>query len=299
MEYYLGCSGWSYDGWKGTFYNPSDLDNRYWLLYYSQIFDFVEIDSTFYRMPSAFMVNNWNKRTPDNFKFAVKFPKVITHDKRLKDVDKDIERFYDVMEPLYDKILVFLMQLPPSLQLVEGLDLIKNLQYTLDPSFRYAIEVRHHSWFNELFYNYMKEKNYCHVWSQQNILITPSILTTDFLYLRLIGDRSIDERDFGKIKKDRTKEMQLWGNILKDIQKNKKNVKTSIIAANNHYAGFGPMTAKLFAEMVNLKNHLRPFPIVDYKIPSSNDISIFQNNRIYKRYSKTKVRQTDISEFFK
>jgi uncharacterized protein YecE (DUF72 family) len=299
LEYYLGCSGWSYDGWKGTFYNPSDLDNRYWLLYYSQIFDFVEIDSTFYRMPSAFMVNNWNKRTPERFKFAVKFPKVITHDKRLKDVDKDIERFYDVMEPLYDKILIFLMQLPPSLQLVEGLDLIKNLQYTLDPSFRYAIEVRHHSWFNELFYNYMKEKNYCLVWSQQDILITPSILTTDFLYLRLIGDRSIDERDFGKIKKDRTKEMQLWRNILKDIQKNEKNVKTSIIEANNHYAGFGPMTAKLFAEMMNLKNHLRPFPIVDYKIPSSNDISIFQNNRIYKRYSKTKVRQTDISEFFK
>jgi len=299
LEYYLGCSGWSYDGWKGTFYNPSDLDNRYWLLYYSQIFDFVEIDSTFYRMPSAFMVNNWNKRTPDNFKFAVKFPKVITHDKRLKDVDKDIERFYDVMEPLYDKILVFLMQLPPSLQLVEGLDLIKNLQYTLDPSFRYAIEVRHHSWFNELFYNYMKDNNYCLVWSQQDILITPPILTSDFLYLRLIGDRSIDERDFGKIKKERTKEMQLWRNILKDIQKNEKNVKTSIIEANNHYAGFGPMTAKLFAEMMNLKNHLRPFPIVDYKIPSSNDISIFQNNRIYKRYSKTKVRQTDISEFFK
>jgi uncharacterized protein YecE (DUF72 family) len=251
-------------------------------------------------MPSAFMVNNWNKRTPDNFKFAVKFPKVITHDKRLKDVDKDIERFYDIMEPLYDKILVFLMQLPPSLQLVEGLDLIKNLQYTLDPSVRYAIEVRHHhSWFNELLYNYMKEKNYCLVWSQQDILITPPILTSDFLYLRLIGDRSIDERDFGKIKKERTKEMQLWRNILKDIQKNEKNVKTSIIAANNHYAGFGPMTAKLFAEMMNLKNHLRPFPIVDYKIPSSNDISIFQNNRIYKRYSKTKVRQTDISEFFK
>ena len=79
------------------------------------------------------MVNNWDKRTPDNFKFAVKFPKVITHDKRLKDVDKDIERFYDVMEPLYDKIFVFLMQSPSSLQIAEGLELIKNLQYLLDP----------------------------------------------------------------------------------------------------------------------------------------------------------------------
>jgi uncharacterized protein YecE (DUF72 family) len=108
LEYHLGRSGWSYDGWKGPFY-PQDLDNRYWLSYYSQIFDFVEIDSTFYKIPPKFMVNNWNNRTPDNFRFAVKFPKIITHDKRLKDVEKDIEQFYDAMEPLYDKILVFLI----------------------------------------------------------------------------------------------------------------------------------------------------------------------------------------------
>jgi uncharacterized protein YecE (DUF72 family) len=86
LEYHLGCSGWSYDGWKDLY--PTDLDNRYWLSYYSQIFDFVEIDSTFHRIPSSFMVSNWNKRTPDNFRFAVKFPKVITHDMWLKDVDK-------------------------------------------------------------------------------------------------------------------------------------------------------------------------------------------------------------------
>jgi uncharacterized protein YecE (DUF72 family) len=201
LEYYLGCSGWSYDEWKGPFYYPADLDNKYWLSYYSQIFDFVEIDSTFYRMPSPDMINNWSKRTPDNFKFAVKFPKAITHDKRFKDVAKDIEKFYDLMEPLYYKILVFLIQLTPSLQIAEGFDLIRNLQYTLELSFRYAIEVRHHSWFNEIFYNYLKERNYCLFWSQQDILVTSPILTSNFLYLRLIGDRSIDESDFGKIKK--------------------------------------------------------------------------------------------------
>jgi uncharacterized protein YecE (DUF72 family) len=65
------------------------------------------------------MVNNWNKRTPENFKFAVKFPKVITHDKRLNDVEKDIEQFYEAMEQLYDKILVFLIQLPPSYKLLK------------------------------------------------------------------------------------------------------------------------------------------------------------------------------------
>ena len=71
----------------------------------------------------------------------------------------------------------------------------------------------------------MKDKNYCLVWSQQDILVTRPILTTDFLYLKLIGDRSIDERDFGKIKKDRIKEMQLWTDIFKNIQKNEKMLK--------------------------------------------------------------------------
>ena len=283
MEYYLGCSGWSYDGWRGPFYSQ-EFGNKYWLSYYSQIFDFAEIDSTFYRISSAFMVNNWSKRTPDNFKFAVKFPKVITHDKRLKDVGKDIEKFYDPMEPLYDNILVFMMQLPPSLQIAEGLESIKNLQYLLDLSCGYAIEVRHHTWFNELFYNFLKEKNYCLVWSQQDSLVTPPVVTTDFVYLRLIGDRSIDEGDFGKIKKDRTKEMQLWNNILKDIQNNEKNVKTAIVAANNYYAGFGPMTAKLFAEMRNLQNNVRQFPNVDYQMPlSSNNTSIIESYGIYKK----------------
>ena len=94
-------------------------------------------------MPSTFMVNNWSKRTPDNFKFAVKFPKDITHDKRLKDVGKDIEKFYDSMEPQYDKILVFLMQLPPSLQIAEGLG--KNLSAI---SNIYSLAVRKHIFAN-------------------------------------------------------------------------------------------------------------------------------------------------------
>jgi uncharacterized protein YecE (DUF72 family) len=179
--------------------------------------------------------------------------------------------------------------------------LIKNLQYLFDPSFRYAIEVRHHSWYNELFYNYLKEKNYCLVWSQQDTIITPPVVTTDFLYLRLIGDRSIDERDFGKIKKERTKEMQLWTNIIKDIQNNEKNVKNAIVAANNYYADFGPMTAKLFAEMMNLENKVKSFPIVDYKIPFKDfsETTDNQNFKIYKQLLHSKTRQADISEFFK
>ena len=94
MKYYLGCSGWSYDGWKGSFYYPKDLDNKYWLSYYSQIFDFVEIDSTFYKIPSKFMVNNWSKRTPNNFRFKtvgiklVRMILILKHEKNLIPVIK-------------------------------------------------------------------------------------------------------------------------------------------------------------------------------------------------------------------
>ena len=84
-------------------------------------------------------------------------------------------------------------------------------------------------------------------------LITPPVVTTDFVYLRLIGDRSINEKDFGKINKDRTKEMEIWSKILEDDDRKVKDLNMAIITANNHYAGFGPMTAKLFAEMMKLK----------------------------------------------
>ena len=96
------------------------MDNRAWLPYYSQIFNYVEIDSTFYNIPSELMVKNWARRTPDNFRFTAKFPKIITHGKRFRNVAKDLELFYRRMEPLKDKILALLIQLPPSYQLKEG-----------------------------------------------------------------------------------------------------------------------------------------------------------------------------------
>ncbi|MGD1836420.1 MAG: DUF72 domain-containing protein [Nitrososphaeraceae archaeon] len=251
MNFYLGCSGWSYEGWKGTFY-PENLDNRYWLSYYSDVFQFVEIDSTFYRIPSSMMVNNWHKRTPDNFKFAVKFPKEITHDNnKPSTVVQKLGSFYEVMKPLQKKVAAFLIQLPPWLNIVKGLNFLESIEYQLDNSYRYAIETRHASWFNELAYNYFKKNNYCLVWSQRDKLVTPPIVTTDFVYLRLIGNRSIDEKNFGKIMIDRKNEMQLWSKILLDIQRKKTNVNTVIISANNHYAGFGPGSTKLLAKMLN------------------------------------------------
>ncbi|PWU79476.1 MAG: hypothetical protein DLM72_17065 [Candidatus Nitrosopolaris wilkensis] len=156
------------------------------------------------------------------------------------------------MAPLSDKMLALLIQLPPSLHIFEGLQSLRELVPRLDARFRYAIEVRHTSWFQDLAYNFFANNDICLVWSQLAILQTPPILTTDFLYLRLTGDRSIQEKDFGRIQIDRVIEMQKWTDNIKKVQEYEERIKLSIITANNHYAGFGPGTANIFRNMLGL-----------------------------------------------
>jgi uncharacterized protein YecE (DUF72 family) len=161
------------------------------------------------------------------------------------------------MEPLQEKTLALLVQLPPSMQIMPGLQNLKDLVRMLDGRFRYAVEVRHPSWFQDLAYNFFANNDICMVWSQLAHLSTPPVVTTDFMYVRFIGDRSIDEKDFGKFQKDRVLEMQRWADELKKVETGKirgrrKEVALAMIAANNHYAGFGPGTANLFRKMVGL-----------------------------------------------
>jgi uncharacterized protein YecE (DUF72 family) len=257
LQYYIGCSGWSYSAWQGPFYSSNLDSSSDWLSYYASVFDYVEIDSSFYRTPNVFIVKNWFNKTPENFKFTAKFPKAITHDKRLKDVSRELEYFFQSMLPLKEKTLALVIQLPPSLKITEGIENLR--QYIvpeLDSRFRYAVEVRDRTWFQDLAYNFFADNNICMVWSQLAKLRTPPISTTDFLYLRFIGDRSIQEKDFGKIQKDRVMEMKKWASKVKRTLKvearGRRNINLAIVSANNHYAGFGPGTANIFRKMVGL-----------------------------------------------
>jgi len=208
------------------------------LPYYSQVLNYVEIDSTFYNIPSELMVKNWARRTPDNFKFTAKFPKIITHDKKFKNVERLLELFYKTMEPLKDKMLTLLIQLPPSYQLKKGLEDFKSYDFFFDDTFRYAVEVRHPSWFNDLAYNFFRNNNIAMVWSQMDRLQTPAIITSDFVYPRLIGDRRLAEDQFGIIQINRSQEIKNWTSKMKEVRKGQKDVKVGIVAANNHYGDF-------------------------------------------------------------
>lgn len=126
------------------------MDNKAWRPYYSQVFNYVEIDSTFYNIPSESTVRNWDRRTPPNFRFTAKFPKVITHDKKFKNVEKDLELFYEWMEPLKDKLLALLIQLPTSYKLKEGLEPFSGYDFFFEGDFRSAGNLRYPSWFSDL-----------------------------------------------------------------------------------------------------------------------------------------------------
>lgn len=151
---YIGCSGFYNNDWKGSLY-PEDAQNKDFLSLYATAFDAVEINSTFYRIPMAKTLSRWYEETPDSFRFFIKIPKSITHQKRLLDSEEEISRFCKhIKEHLRKKLSGFLYQLPPSFKNTsENLDLvIKNLDY----DFLNVIEFRHESWWQKEIFNILE-----------------------------------------------------------------------------------------------------------------------------------------------
>lgn len=279
---YIGCSGWSYSGWKGHFY-PKHMENKNYLSYYSKYFNFVEIDSTYYKIPSRYVVRAWKDKTPSDFRFTLKFPKMITHERKLEDVSKHLSILFYSLEPIIDKTIMLLIQLPPHFTEKKGFNSLKNMASKLDRRFKYAIEFRDSSWFNNHVYDLLRENNISFVWSVRDELNTPTIVTSDQIYIRFIGDRSILEKKFGRIVKDRTKEMTEFAKHIREIQNN-KTIHDIIIAFNNHFAGFGPQSVNDFLKILN-----------EPQIIWNNDIKNYDNNN-----SSTHLRnnsQTSLSDY--
>ena len=110
---HLGTIGWSYSFWKGVFY-PAKIASKDFLPYYASKFSTVEVDSTFYRIPTPQAITNWKNQTPQNFTFSLKFPSVITHIKMLKDCERETGIFLERASFLGDKLGPLLLQFPPS-----------------------------------------------------------------------------------------------------------------------------------------------------------------------------------------
>ncbi len=238
MEFKIGCTGWSYQGWSGTFY-PKNLKSSQWLKYYSQLFSITEINSTFYRIPAQEIVRRWNADTPRHFKFTAKFPSTITHEKRLDGVNSEIFSFLSSLVPIHEKISALVLQLPPSLSFEEAKPRLGELFDMLPKDFVYPIEGRHQSWFSDEAITYLKQNKHCLVWNEVTGVNNPMPITTDYLYVRLIGDRSIPDSEFGKVTKNKKELIVNWAKKLKEI----KNIPLAMVMANNHLEGFAADTA--------------------------------------------------------
>lgn len=181
---YLGTSGWSYDNWIGDFY-PDDIDKSDMLKYYARHFHTVEINASFYQLPFKNMVKGWKNKVPEDFTYAVKGSRKISHYHRLKNVEELLKRFLDRIKPLVEPVGAILWQFPPNFK--KEMDRLKNFLKLLPDEYSYAFEFRHESWLNEEVYELLNKHGSALVWQSSADIPNECTATTDFIYIRFHG----------------------------------------------------------------------------------------------------------------
>lgn len=183
MDVHLGTSGFSYPEWKGRFY-PDDLPDNRMLPYYSERFSSVEINNSFYRMPSTRMLSTWAAEVPRAFRFVLKASRRITHIARLKEEANDsVAYFFSQSDALGERLGPVLFQLPPNLK--KDVPRLARFLATLPPGHRAAFEFRHPSWFDDEVYETLRAAGAALCVAEDEQLATPLVPTTDWGYLRL------------------------------------------------------------------------------------------------------------------
>jgi uncharacterized protein YecE (DUF72 family) len=184
MQFFVGTSGYSYKEWKGTFY-PEKLPQKEMLGYYAQRFSTVEINNTFYRMPTASGLESWAQQVPEGFRFVLKAPQKITHHKRLKDAEADAEYFVRTSRALKQRRGPLLFQVPPNLKKD-----VPRLAAFLDPmdanETQIAFEFRHQSWFDDEVLDCLQAHScaLC-IADIDDDLMPPFVATANWCYMRL------------------------------------------------------------------------------------------------------------------
>ena len=259
----LGTSSFTAKGWEGVFY-PAGMKSQDFLHYYSQQFRAVEIDSTFYGTPKATTVENWRKKTPADFIFALKIPQVITHEKVLVGCEPEFDEFVETMSLLGEKLGPMLFQFPKfdKWTLSKPEELINRLDSFLgrvtSPSLRFVVEIRNKNWFVSPLLEFLRGRNVALALTDTSFVPRPweakeplDLVTSDFAYVRWLGDRKGIEQvttNWNKPIVDREPEIRRWVDLLNQMVLNKQ-LRTIFAFANNHYAGHAPDTVRLFERL--------------------------------------------------
>jgi uncharacterized protein YecE (DUF72 family) len=181
---HIGTSGWHYPHWVGPFY-PRTLSDDHFLSYYAQHLATVEINNTFYRLPTPQTLDAWLTKTPKDFLFTCKASRFITHMKKLKDPKESIERFFETVTILKDKLGPILFQLPPHWKI--NATRLEEFLKVLPKDFSYAFEFRDESWFDERIYQLLTVHNSAFCLYNLADQWSPEIMTANFVYIRLHG----------------------------------------------------------------------------------------------------------------
>jgi uncharacterized protein YecE (DUF72 family) len=252
---WIGCSGWSYPDWSGPFY-PDGMAAGEYLEWYADRFPIVEVDSTFYRVPSKSMVQGWRNRTPDGFRFVLKVPQVITHHKMLQDCEEEVDGFVTSILPMGEKLTAALLQLGYfNRGTFDSLDDFLNI---LDPFLArwphqhvpIAVEVRNPRWVGPKLVEVLRDHQAALTLTEQTWMPRPSKVaelvdpvTGPLSIVRLLGDREAIEKvttTWDKVVVDRSAELAENAGVIRSIA---ERVPVAVFVSN-HYAGHSPATAK-------------------------------------------------------
>ena len=180
----VGTSGYSYKEWKGNFY-PKKIADKEMLSFYAKEFSTVEINYTFYHMPTESALTNWTKSVPEGFRFALKANQQITHIKRLRECESTLKRFLEVASVLNegDHLGPVLVQLPPNFKFDRPL--LEEFLALRPAAFLFAFEVRHASWYTEETYEVLRKYNTALCLAESEKQTPPDVLTANLTYVRL------------------------------------------------------------------------------------------------------------------
>jgi uncharacterized protein YecE (DUF72 family) len=242
-HYRIGTMGFSYDDWRGSFY-PEAARSRDYLAAYAEHFDIVEVDSTWYGMPRRETVDRWMRVTPDHFRFTLKCPQEITHKDRLENVKPAIEVLAEQLRRFESKLSFCLFQFPSNFRAVHAVRM-KRLFDALPQDLRFAVEIRDRSWLEIDLPALAAEHGVTWVVSD---LVSDLAVTTDTVYLRLLGDHDLDI-PFDRESLDITQDLESWGEKLRSLPGKVTEVVGFI---NNHYSGHSPATASRLRQLLGL-----------------------------------------------
>lgn len=247
MGIFIGTQGWNYAAWVGPFYPRGTRASEY-LSTYARVFRAVEVDSTFYAVPDARAVQGWAERTPPDFTFALKMPKEVTHERRLRDADDLVREFLGRARELGPKLGPILLQMGPDFA-PDELAAVEQFVANLPHDLRFAIELRQSRWMDSDVLPHLLELLERHGvalalsdgrWiPRETMLELAERATADFLYVRWMGpDREIT--DYSHVQFDRSEEIRAWSDALK----NAANTRDVFGFFNNHFAGHSPASAR-------------------------------------------------------